>query len=157
MQRVTKILAAGTWPAAAAKAAVTLAHVDRHRRRIALTAEDGRQFLLDEQVATTLVEGDGLLLDDGAIVAVRAADEDVCDVSCDSPRSLARLAWHLGNRHLAVELRDDGLRIRDDHVIVEMLHGLGAQIVRRRAPFNPESGAYHDHGQRHGHDDDHHH
>ena len=57
----------------------------------------------------------------------------------------------------AVELRDDGLRIRDDHVIVEMLRGLGAQIVRRRAPFNPESGAYHEHGQRHGHDDDHRH
>jgi urease accessory protein len=157
MQRVSKILPAGSWPAAGAKAAVTLAHVDRHRRRIALTAEDGRQFLLDQPTATTLIDGDGLLLDDGAIIAVRAADEDVCDISCESPRALAKLAWHLGNRHLAVEVRPDGLRIRDDHVIVEMLRGLGARVVRRRAPFNPESGAYHEHGQRHDHDDEHRH
>ncbi len=157
MRRVAKIMAAGTWPAAAAKAVVTLAHVDRYRRRIALAAEDGRRFLLDQPSATALGDGDGLLLDDGAIVAVRAADEDVCDVACDSPRDLARLAWHLGNRHVPVEVRDDGLRIRDDHVIVEMLRGLGAQVIRRRAPFNPERGAYHEHGHRHGHGDDHHH
>ena len=87
-----------------------------------------------------------------------AADEDVCDIACPSPKSLARIAWHLGNRHLPVQVITGGLRIRDDHVIVEMLRGLGAAVTQRRAPFDAEGGAYakshghHHHGHAHGED-----
>jgi urease accessory protein len=73
---------------------------------------------------------------------------------------VARFAWHIGNRHAPVQVLSDGsLRIRDDHVLVAMLEGLGASVVRRRAPFSPEPGAYarngHDKGHGHGHGHDH--
>jgi urease accessory protein len=88
---------------------------------------------------------------------VRAADEKVCDIACPTPEALVRIAWHLGNRHLPVQVIDGGLRIRDDHVIVAMLEGMAAVVKRRRAPFDPEGGAYargHAHAPGHGH---HHH
>jgi urease accessory protein len=154
MLRAGHIAPAGSWPAASARATVTLAFDDRHRRRIRLVADDGLEFLLDLSEATILRAGDGLRLDDGTWVAVHAADEDVCDISCADPVQLARVAWHLGNRHLPVQIIDGGLRIRDDHVIVDMLKGLGATVTRRRAPFDAEPGAYARTG---GHHDRHHH
>jgi urease accessory protein len=145
-------------------ATVTLGFDDRHRRRIRLTDDAGADFLLDLPEAATLVEGDGLGLEGGGIIAVRAADEDVIDVRAE-PALLARLAWHLGNRHLPVAFGPDHLRIRADHVIADMLAGLGARVERRRAPFTPEPGAYaqrdghhdHAHGHDHHHEHGHHH
>src|SRR5262249_9636391 len=110
-----------------------------------------------------LREGDGLVLEDGGIVAVHAKPEAVCEVRCASAEELARIAWHLGNRHLPVEVLAAALRIRDDHVIVAMLEGLGAAVTRTHAPFTPEGGAYDQgpgqgHAHAHTHDgDDHHH
>jgi urease accessory protein len=90
---------------------------------------------------------------------VQAAAEPLSATSAESPAALARLAWHLGNRHLPVEIRGHCLRIRDDHVIVSMLRGLGATVVQLRASFTPEAGAYaqaqaeaHAHGHDHKHD-----
>jgi urease accessory protein len=80
---------------------------------------------------------------------VHAADEDVLEVEADDSDHLARLAWHLGNRHLPTEISSERLRIRYDHVIEDMLRGLGARLARRRAPFQPEGGAY---GGHHPHD-----
>ncbi|MCM0019832.1 MAG: urease accessory protein UreE, partial [Tagaea sp.] len=115
-------------------------------RRQNLTLDAGGEFLLDLVHATHLREGDGLALDDGRVIEVRAAEEDVLDVAGRDPAHTARLAWHLGNRHLAVQVLDDGrLRIAADHVIEDMLKGLGAVVVARRAPFEPEAGAYHAH------------
>ena len=108
-----------------------------------------------------LHDGDGLELDDGGVVAVRAADEAVCDISCATPAALARLAWHLGNRHLPVEIVPGALRIRDDHVIARCCEGLGARgDARARRPSRPKAAptpprAPHAHD--HGHDDDHDH
>jgi urease accessory protein len=161
MLRTDHIAASGTWPADAARGTVTLAYDDRHRRRIRLVADNGVEFLLDLPEATVLRSGDGLRLDDGSWIAVCAAEEDVCDISCATAEQLARIAWHLGNRHLPVQVVPGGLRIRDDHVIADMLKGLGASVVRRRAPFDAEPGAYarsagdHHHSARHVHSHSH--
>jgi urease accessory protein len=151
MLRATTVIPATQWPGAQRRATVTLAHHDRHRRRIRLTADDGTAFLLDLAEATVLRHGDGLKLDDGGYIEVQAAPEQLIEVSAPTPELLARLAWHLGNRHLPAEIRGDRILIRDDHVIVDMLKGLGASVAAVNAPFDPEGGAY---GQ-HNHDPSH--
>jgi len=141
--RATRVLPAGSWPSAEEVARVTLAHDDRHRRRIVLTCDDGQRVMLDLAEAVVMNDGDGLALDAGGIVRVAAAAQEVCDMVCRDARHLARVAWHLGNRHLAVEVVDDQtLRIAWDHVIAAMAEGLGATARRHRAAFHPESGAY---------------
>jgi urease accessory protein len=158
MRRVERVEPAGSWPRGAAGATITLAYDDRHRRRVRLVADDGREFLLDLPEALVLREGDGLRLDDDTWLAVRAAEEQVCDIACSTPEALARIAWHLGNRHLPMQIVSGGLRIRDDHVIVAMLEGMGAAVTRRMAPFDPEGGAYaRSHGHPHGAHEHHHH
>jgi urease accessory protein len=149
--KATEVLSSGHWPASERKATVTLAHHDRHRRRIRLAADDGTSFLLDLAEATVLRHGDGLKLESGGYIEVQAAPEQLIEVSAPTPELLARLAWHLGNRHLPAEIRGDRILIRDDHVIVDMLKGLGAQVQAVNAPFDPEGGAY---GQ-HNHDPSH--
>lgn len=159
---------------------VTLSHHDRHRRRIRLTADDGTAFLLDLAEATVLRHGDGLKLESGGYVEVVAAPEPLVEIRAATAQLLARLAWHLGNRHLPAEIHADRILIRDDHVIVDMLKGLGAEVRHTEAPFDPEGGAYgqhnhdpshpyglgsrygkqahsHDHGHDHGHGHHHHH
>ena len=160
LRRATEVLEAGTWPVADAVATVTLPFDDRHRRRVRLVDDGGDAFLLDLDDATRMADGDGLRLDSGGIVHVRAADEDVLDIRCDDPRDTVRMAWHIGNRHLPTQVLGDGvLRIRADHVIAEMLVRLGAEVEARVASFDPEPGAYdeggghgHSHDQGHGHD-----
>jgi urease accessory protein len=149
--KATSVVSSGHWPAAERKATVTLAHHDRHRRRIRLTADDGTAFLLDLSEATVLRHGDGLKLESGGYIEVQAAPEPLIEVRAASAQLLARLAWHLGNRHLPAEIHADCILIRDDHVIVDMLKGLGAQVLAVNAPFDPEGGAY---GQ-HNHDPSH--
>ncbi|MCA3245493.1 MAG: Urease accessory protein UreE [Azospirillum sp.] len=134
------------WDRTRAAGTVTLAHDRRHLRRQVLRDDSGVEFLLDLVHAAHLRDGDGLALDDGRILAVRAAEEDVLDIAGRDAAHTAKLAWHLGNRHLAVQVLDDGrLRIAADHVIAEMLKGLGARVGAAHAPFDPEAGAYHAH------------
>ena len=146
VRRILRAEAAGRWPAAAARDSVTLAWDDRYRRRLRLTSDGGEALLLDLDRARALHGGDGLALEDGGWVAVVAAPEAVVDVACADARALARFAWHLGNRHVPTQLLEGGLRFRDDAVIVDMLRGLGASVARLDAPFDPEPGAYSDHG-----------
>jgi urease accessory protein len=126
---------------------------ERHRRRITLTGERGTTFLLDLPHATALRDGDGLVLEDGSIVRVAGKPEALVEIMATSPQELARLAWHIGNRHTDVQIVGDKLRIRRDHVLEEMLHGLGARLTPIEAPFDPEHGAY-GHGHQHHHDHD---
>ena len=121
---------------------------ERHRRRIVLTAEGGTSFLLDLPHATVLRDGDGLVLDDGSVVRVAGKREPLVEVTAPNPQQLARLAWHIGNRHTDVEIIGERLRIRCDAVLEDMLRGLGAQLSPVEAPFDPEPGAY---GQEHRH------
>ena len=150
MRRASEVKTAGTWNAAAAVDRVVLDADERHRRRITLIGEGGTAFLLDLPHATALRDGDGLVLDDGAIVRVAGKPEPLVEIAAASPHDLARLAWHIGNRHTDVEVVGDKLRIRRDHVLEDMLRGLGARLTAIEAPFDPEHGAYghhhHDHG-----------
>ena len=121
-----------------------------------MTDDAGQPFLLDLAKAVVLADGDGLALDgDGSIqgfIRVRTAAEPVADVCAETPAETSRLAWHIGNRHTPMQVLDDGtLRIRDDHVLVAMLEGLGAVVTRRMASFNPEPGAYAGSGGGHEH------
>jgi urease accessory protein len=125
---------------------ITLDHEQRHRRRAAMVSDGGIEFLLDLPHAEYLQDGVRLQLDDGRCILVCAAAESVLDVQGPN---LTRIAWHLGNRHTATQILADRLRIRDDHVLAEMLRGLGAEVTSVSAPFEPESGAY-AHSQ-HGH------
>jgi urease accessory protein len=99
-----------------------------------------------------------LQLDDGRWLRIRAATELVVEISHTDLSQLARLAWHLGNRHLPTEIRDQVLRIRPDDVIEEMLRGFGAKLIKVQVAFQPEGGAYGGHDS-HRHDDysQHHH
>lgn len=157
MRRARDITPAGTWHQERATATVTLTFDDRHRRRLKLTDDSGEGFLLDLQKTARIRDGDGLRLEDGAHIRVCAADEDVLDIVCRDKETIAKVAWHLGNRHTPVQvLSGGGLRIRYDHVLSDMVDLLGADVVRCHAPFDPEAGAYaepHVHG--HGHDRDH--
>ncbi len=99
-------------------------------------------FLLDLPEARLLRHGDGLVLDDGRIIEVRAKPEALMEVRARDPRHLLTLAWQIGNRHLAAEITEESIRLRRDHVIRDMLIGLGASVVDIDAPFDPEGGAY---------------
>lgn len=119
-----------------------------------MVADSGNPFLLDLPRVHHLSDGDGLEFDNGGYVRVCAAPERVLEIEADGPAGLLRLAWHLGNRHLPVQALEGRLRIRDDHVIADMVEGLGGKVTRLNAPFDPETGAYagKDHAQGHGHE-----
>ncbi|MGA8613194.1 MAG: urease accessory protein UreE [Xanthobacteraceae bacterium] len=151
MKRACEIKPAGAWNETSAVDSIALDAHERHRRRIVLTTERGTKFLLDLPQATALRDGDGLLLDDGAIVRVAGRPEPLAEIAATNASQLARLAWHIGNRHVDVQIAGDRLRIRRDHVIEDMLRGLGARVTPIEAPFEPEGGAY----AHHHHDDDH--
>jgi urease accessory protein len=142
MRRAIAVHSRGDWPEDAAVDTVTLAYLDRHRRRIRLVADSGETFLLDLPRAHHLGDGNGLELDGGGYIRVRAAPEPIFEVEAADRADLLRIAWHLGNRHLALQVAGDRLRIRADHVIAEMVTGLAGRITRLEAAFDPEIGAY---------------
>jgi urease accessory protein len=155
MKRARAVKTAGHWDNAAAVDQVLLDAHERHRRRVVLTGACGTTFLLDLPQATALRDGDGLLLDDGGIVRVVGRPEPLIEIAAAARHDLARLAWHIGNRHIEVQIVGDRLRMRRDHVIEDMLRGLGAELVPVEAPFDPEHGAYGQHAHGHAHDHDH--
>lgn len=144
---------------------ITLDHQARHRRRIAMTADGGLAFLLDLEKAAVLADGDAVKLEDGRLVRIKAAAEALVEVRTANPLRLMKVAWHLGNRHVPAEITEDAIYFAEDHVLTEMVRGLGAGIEKVVRPFRPEKGAYeaaeahghgsHDHGA-HGHDHAHH-
>lgn len=168
MLRADKVLPAGSWTGTPVDS-VVLDTDERYRRRFVMTGVGGFAFLLDLAEAAMLRGGDGLKLEDGRIVEVVAAPEPLAEIRASDALTALRIAWHLGNRHLAVEITPKALRIRRDPVIEDMAKTLGARVVPVEAPFNPEGGAYvqaeahrqghgpehvgdHKHGHDHGHD-----
>ncbi len=142
-----------TRPAHGPADTITLDETARNRRRMAMTSDHGIGFLLDLPEARLLRHGDGLLLDDGRIIEVRARPEPLYRVAGADPLHLLQLAWHLGNRHCPSQIAEDHILIRRDPVLKTMLEGLGATVSDTEAPFDPEGGAYdtrHDHGHDHG-------
>lgn len=151
--RASRVLPAGSWDKTRECGTATLAWDERHRRRRSLTSDQGEPFLLDLAEAARLADGDGLALDDGSVIRVVARPEPVLEIRAGAA-GLPRLAYHLGNRHLAIQIFSDRLVIRDDAVIAAMVEGLGGDALSCERPFDPEPGAYGGHGHRH-HDDDH--
>ncbi|HET9070240.1 MAG TPA: urease accessory protein UreE [Amaricoccus sp.] len=138
----------GEWSTAHSRIALTWD--ERFLRRRRLTAADGSAFHLDLPETTSLDDGDALQLDDGRLIAVEAAPEPLLEVRGD----LARLAWHIGNRHTPCRIEAGRLLIRNDHVLRDMLVRLGAQVREISVPFSPEGGAY-GHGRTLPHDQGH--
>ena len=138
----------------AAADSIALDHTARHRRRVVFTAAGGLQFLLDLEHAQALRDGDGLVLEDGRLVVVKALPEPLLEIRGKDARYLAALAWQIGNRHLEAQIESARILIRRDHVIAGMLRGLGAELREIEEIFEPESGAY-SHGQGNGHHHDH--
>ncbi|BBE73113.1 urease accessory protein UreE [Oharaeibacter diazotrophicus] len=156
MITATRIIPAGQWTGEPADALV-LERDDRHRRRLVMRCVDKTVFLLNLPEAQVMKDGDALELEDGRLIVVRAKAERLLEITAADPHDLVRVAWHLGNRHLPTQILGDRLRIREDHVIEDMLVRLGAGVAHVADAFDPEGGAYglgtvqgHDHG--HGHD-----
>lgn len=154
----TGVAPAGRWPHGERRGTATLSYDDRHRRRLRLATDAGEAFLLDLPEAALLRQGDGLSLAGGGWIEVRAAPERLLEVTAPGaePLLLARIIWHLGNRHLPAQIEEGRVLIRPDHVIAEMVRGLGGQAREVEAPFTPEGGAYArghaHHGGAHVHD-----
>jgi urease accessory protein len=163
MRRAIRHAVRGHWPAAEAVGGVTLDFDARHRRRVRLDIDEGGEMLLDLERAVAMAGGDGLALEDGGWIEVRAAAEPLLEIKSADPLLFARLAWHLGNRHVPTEIDTGLIHIRPDHVLEEMLIRLGADVRHVNAPFQPEGGAYDDqghhhdngHGREYGHDHGH--
>jgi urease accessory protein len=150
-KRAKRVVRAGEWDVFETVDRVVLDAEERNRRRGVVTGEGGLTFLIDLAAPSALRDGDGLLLDDGAIVAVIALPEPLAEITAPDAAALARFAWHLGNRHAELQVVGDRLRIRHDRVLEEMLRGLGARVTAIEAPFEPQRGAY-DHGHDAGFD-----
>ena len=127
---------------------VTLDYEARFLRRKRLVSDAGEPFLVELAETRSLSQGEGFRLDDGRIIAVMAAAEPLLAVRHGN---LARIAWHVGNRHTPCQIADDHILIREDKVLQAMLEGLGASVTQVTAPFTPEGGAY-GHGRTHGHE-----
>lgn len=151
--RAAAHLPAGTWPASDERGQVLVDFDRRHRRRIVLTTAAGGELLVDLPQAVRLRHGDGLLLDGGGVVQVLARPEALLDIHAHDAAGLVRIAWHLGNRHLPVQLLGSRIRIRADHVIADMVRTLGGHVREIEAPFDPEGGAYAG-SHAHAHDDE---
>jgi urease accessory protein len=135
----------GHWRGPASERLV-LDYEGRFLRRKRLTAASGRGVMVDLPETVSLDHGDALEAGDGVLIEIAAAPEPLLKITGD----LARLAWHIGNRHTPCQVAGDHLLIRDDHVLADMLARLGAEVSRLTAPFVPEGGAY-GHGRTHGH------
>jgi urease accessory protein len=114
----------------------------RQKSRLRTTVAGGEEIGVFLERGTVLRDGDCLAADDGRVVRVVAADEELIEVRCTDSTALARAAYHLGNRHTPTQVGDGWLRIAADEVLAGMLRGLGATLMRLRAPFDPEAGAY---------------
>ena len=125
---------------------VLLDHHERHRRRFMLTTVSGAEFLLDLETAVALRGGDGLRLDEGGVILVEAAPEQLLEITSPNPLRLLKAAWHIGNRHTPSELTAGAIYLAYDHVLEQMLRGLGVEVKTVTRPFEPERGAYHSHG-----------
>ncbi|MET0792651.1 MAG: urease accessory protein UreE [Polyangiaceae bacterium] len=131
-----------------AAVAVTLDHLARQKSRGLLRLDDGSEAALLLERGACLQHGDRLRADDGLVVQVQAALEGVSIVTARDPLELARAAYHLGNRHIAVQIGALRLAYLHDHVLDDMVRELGFQVSFAAEPFEPESGAY---GNGHAH------
>jgi urease accessory protein len=144
----------------------------RQKSRLRTALASGEEVALMLPRGDILRGGDLVVASDGRVIEVVAETEKVVHITCRTPQELTRAAYHLGNRHVPVQVGDGFLRIAADHVLEEMIKGLGASIAPMEAAFEPEAGAYggahrhaddeqghagriHQYGEAHAHDHDH--
>ncbi len=120
---------------------LTLDSHKRHLRRARVTSDSGQDILIDLAEAAFLQDGDAVLVEAG-LIEIRAAPEPLLAIKVADGLALARLAWHLGNRHMAAELTAAAIFIQPDNVLKEMAERLGATVSPVSRPFQPEAGAY---------------
>jgi urease accessory protein len=149
--RAISVKTASAWSGVPADS-VVLDYDGRQRRRISMRGKKGLSFLLDLPHRAQLQGGDALVLEDGRLIQVVAASEPHIEIHCVTALQTARIAWHLGNRHVPTQLWGTALRIRRDHVIADMAKQLGADVIEIEAPFDPEGGAYPHQHRDHDHD-----
>ncbi len=151
MLEIDKRLAQGS--SMVVEATLSLPWEQRQRSRLRVRLDDGREAALLLPRGTALKDGDLLETTQGLRVRVRAQVEELSLVVCPDARQLARACYHLGNRHVPVQIRPDGALYQRDHVLDEMLRGLGLAPQHVSAAFEPEAGAYHGRhgGHHHGH------
>lgn len=152
---VSVVPAAGATGPVAGRA--VLAHDERHLRRRAVELAGGGKVLVDLLEPVTLNDGDRLVLEDGRQIEIGAAAEELYDIRAGDAVHLAELAWHIGNRRLAAAIEAGRILILRDHVVRNMLEGLGATVADVVEPFSPVRGAHSDHAHGHQHDHDDHH
>jgi urease accessory protein len=163
MARVVKIVAAGAGDSKPVIDSVILTPEQRRAPRGSVTGVKGTRVEFDLAEPAALRMGDLLLLDDGNLIEIVAEPEPLIEARAKDLTALARLAWHLGDRHVPVQLFPNRLRVRRDAAIEALLARLGVKTVAIEAPFDPEGGAYlasahgHHHGHDHHHDHDHDH
>ncbi len=145
MLKLTQKVDSGT-----ATGTVTLPLELRIRSRVKVTLDDGREAGLFLPRGSVLRDGDLVGSADGAIVRVRAAPETVTTVSSADLHLLARACYHLGNRHVPLQIERGFVRYQHDHVLDDMVRGLGLDVTVEQAPFEPEPGAYGDYGHASG-------
>ena len=133
---------------------VELTFDQRERSRLRVALASGEEIGIQLKVGTMLSHGDKLALDDGRIVEVIAADESLHEVRAANVTQLARIAYHVGNRHVPLQVQDDHLLMLPDHVLRAMVEGLGGRVTEVRRGFQPESGAYGHSHVHHSHDDE---
>jgi urease accessory protein len=150
----TKHAPGGHWPGQAV-AEILLDFDERHRRRIRLRAENGEYLLLDLPKAVAMANGDGLCANDGRWFKIVAKPEKLIEVTASDTLTFMQLSWHLGNRHTPAEVQEGRILIRPDHVLEDMVRGLGGSTKSVEEPFQPEGGAYGGHAQGHHHNHDH--
>lgn len=125
-----------------ASARLTLPFQSRSKSRLRTTLDGGEEVGLVLDRGSVLRGGDLLIADDGRVVEVVAAPEAVSTVRSDDPWQLARASYHLGNRHVALQIGQGWVRYQHDYVLDDMVRGLGLQVTVEEAPFEPEGGAY---------------
>ena len=139
---------------------LTLPYDSRTKSRLRTQLDSGEEVGLFLERGTVLRGGDRLEADDGRIIGVVAAAEEVSTVHSSDAYTLARVSYHLGNRHVPLQIGAGWVRYLHDHVLDDMVRGLGLTVMVERAPFEPEGGAYshssstvtyHYHGGGHGH------
>lgn len=138
-------------PASTSAPTLTLTFDQRRKSRYRTHTDCGLELGWFLPRGIVLAAGDLLLCRDGTHIRVKAAQENVSEVHCDNALLISRAAYHLGNRHVPLDIATNRLRYQRDSVLDGMLVGLGLAVQHIQAPFNPENGAYHGHGE-HAHD-----
>ena len=138
-------------------ALLTLPLESRIKSRQRVTLDNGREAGIFLQRGAKLKDGDQLCAEDGYRVQIKAAEEALSMVISDDSHLLSRACYHLGNRHVMVQIGKDRVSYLHDHVLDQMLRGLGLEVIVTSAPFEPEPGAYGGSAHRHSHGHDHDH